>query len=103
MRLTCFLSQQAAEMAVKALCERKRIEHWGHVVSKILSDLAEIMVISDDIMDKAKALDRFYIPTRYPNSFERGAPMEYYTERDAAEAIRYAEEIIQFCKKHIPG
>ena len=32
----CFLSQQCAEKAVKALCERLRVKCWGHSVSKTL-------------------------------------------------------------------
>ena len=42
-------------------------------------------------------LDKHYIPTRYPNGLERGAPTEFYTEQEADDAIRYSEAIIQFC------
>jgi Uncharacterized conserved protein related to C-terminal domain of eukaryotic chaperone, SACSIN len=49
-------------------------------------------------MDKARVLDRHYIPTRYPNGFERGAPMDFYSRKDADVAIEHAEAIVEFCK-----
>jgi len=51
--------------------------------------------------DAAKALDKEYIQTRYPNGFANGAPADYYTVRDAREAIGYAEAILAFCRSHL--
>ena len=96
---SCFLSQQAAEKAVKAVCEKKKIECWGHSISIILKKLFNN--VPKDIIDYAKILDRYYIPTRYPNGFETGSPKDYYTEKDAREAIEYAQKIIDFCEEHI--
>ncbi|HUP65832.1 MAG TPA: HEPN domain-containing protein [Thermoanaerobaculia bacterium] len=42
-------------------------------------------------------LDKHYIPTRYPNGFERGAPTDYYTKAEAEAAIHDAGTIIEFC------
>ncbi len=47
--------------------------------------------IPEEIFNCTKILDRYYIPTRYPNGFEEGAPMDYYTKKDAQEAIEYAK------------
>lgn len=49
-------------------------------------------------MEKAKELDRRYIPTRYPNFHPEGAPMDFYTKKDAERAVRYAKEIIESVK-----
>lgn len=97
----CFQAQQSAEKAAKALCDFRRIDAWGHVVSKLLEELSSSVKIPKRIADKSKILDRYYIPTRYPNGFESGAPMDYYLKEDAEEAIKYAEEIINFCKRNI--
>jgi len=35
----------------------------------------------EEVMDLAKILDRYYIPTRYPNGFESGAPWTITLER----------------------
>ena len=46
-------------------------------------------------------LDRFYIPTRYPNSFDAGAPEDYFLEADARQAIAHAEQIIEFVRRRL--
>jgi len=51
-----------------------------------------------ELVEKAKELDRHYIPTRYPNLHPEGAPMDYYTRADAERAVRYAGEILEFCR-----
>lgn len=98
----CFSSHQAAEKAVKALFQSLHIEVWGHSVSKMLENLPESLSVPRELIDKAKELDRHYIPTRYPNFHSEGAPMDYYTENDARRAIGYAEEIIGFVRSKIP-
>ncbi len=101
---SCFSAQQAAEKAVKGLCEELKVEGWGHAISKLLTRLQKVITVPAGLIEKAKKLDRFYIPTRYPNGFEQGAPMDYYLRDDAQEALEYAGEIIDFCKKKIkPG
>lgn len=42
--------------------------------------------------------DKYYVPTRYPNSFESGSPYEYFTRRDAENGIVCSRRIIEFCK-----
>jgi len=49
-------------------------------------------------LEGAKILDKYYIPARYPNGFVTGAPTDYFTEKEAGEAIVYADQIIGFCK-----
>lgn len=97
---SCFHSQQAAEKASKALLLLHRRFEPGHSVSELLLIAREIGVkITNDHIRHARILDRYYIPTRYPNTFERGAPHEYFMEEDANEAIHLAEEIINIVKR----
>jgi len=98
---SCFCAQQAAEKAVKGLCEELKTEGWGHAINRLLIRLQKVTTIPSGLVENAKKLDRFYIPTRYPNGFEQGAPMDYYLKEDAREALKYAQEIINFCKKKI--
>ncbi len=91
----CFSAQQAAEKALKAVYLYNNEEAWGHSVLNLIKGLKSATI---DLEEKAAKLDRYYIPTRYANSFESGAPMDYFFKEDAEEAIRYAEEIIRFCK-----
>lgn len=46
----------------------------------------------------ARNLDRHYVPTRYPDSFDSGSPYEYFTEEDAENAILCCRRILEFCK-----
>jgi len=47
-----------------------------------------------DVLQQAKTLDKYYVPTRYPNAWAEGSPADYYTEEDASQAIEYAKSII---------
>jgi HEPN domain-containing protein len=97
----CFCSQQAAEKAIKALYEHLHGEAWGHSVSKLLTELPSSVKPPKELIEKAIVLDRYYIQTRYPNSFDVGAPKDYFTKKDAEEGVKHAEEIIRFCKGKI--
>ena len=94
----CFAAQQAAEKAVKALHLYMHQEAWGHVIAKLLKELPESVNIPEGLIDKARVLDNFYIPSRYPNSHPEGAPFEHYGPLQSGEAIRYAREIIEFVR-----
>jgi len=94
----CFAAQQATEKAVKALHLYMHQEAWGHVIAKLLKELPESVNIPEDLIDKARVLDNFYIPTRYPNSHPEGAPFDHYGPLQSEEAIRYAREIIEFVR-----
>ena len=58
-------------------------------------------LVKDELLDSARALDKHYIPTRYPNGFSEGAPMDYYTKRDAEDALNHAKSILTFCQSEI--
>ena len=92
----CFAAQQAAEKAVKALHLHHRQEAWGHVVAKLLRELPQAIAVPAELIEKARVLDNFYIPPRYPNSHPEGAPFEHYGPLQSEDAIRYASEIIGF-------
>jgi HEPN domain-containing protein len=94
----CFVAQQAAEKAIKAVYQRRGGDAWGHALADLLSGLAERVAVPAEIVECARLLDRFYIPTRYPNAWVQGAPGRYYTEEDARRAIGCGEAILRFCQ-----
>ena len=100
---SCFSAQQGAEKAVKAVFLHLHGESWGHSVFSLLKALSDMVEIPGQLVDAAKSLDKHYIPTRYPNGFDSGMPGEYYTRKDAQEAIENAREIIEFCENYICG
>ena len=99
----CFSCQQAAEKAVKGLYQYLHAEAWGHSVKKLLEALPKANKAAQEIIERGAALDKFYIPTRYPNGFDMGTPEDYYNKKDLDEAIQHAEVIIRFCQSKIPG
>ena len=94
----CFAAQQSAEKSVKALHLHLRQEAWGHVVAKLLQELPPTVNVPSLLIEKARVLDSFYIPPRYPNGHPEGAPFEHYGSLQSEEAIRYAGEIIEFIR-----
>ncbi len=97
----CFASQQAAEKAVKALHLYHHQEAWGHVVGRLLSDLADVVDVPAVLLKKAQVLDNFYIPPRYPNSHAEGAPFEHFNSIQSGDALEYAGEIIKFVRSEM--
>ena len=94
----CFHSQQAAEKAIKAVFYYNDCEPWGHSIVTLIDSLSdiseELLNTFSDIRSTAVKLDRFYIPTRYPNGLPGTIPSEAFTKEDALEAISSAQNII---------
>lgn len=98
---SCFAAQQAAEKALKAVYEKQGKEAWGHTVTVLLGNLKDSIQVPERLIEWSKILDKHYVPTRYPNSLDSGAPTDFYTKQEAEQAIRYAHEIVEFCRHQI--
>jgi HEPN domain-containing protein len=97
----CFAAQQAVE---KAAHQALGQEAWGHSVTELLEALRDrASGIDELLMDRARALDKFYVTTRYPNGLPAGAPVDYFTAGEAERAIRDAEAIIVVCTRVLQG
>lgn len=93
----CFKAQQAAELSVKALLHGLGLPAYGHSVSRLLAGLRSRGVeVPARLVELAKALDKCYVPTRYPNAWAEGSPHEYYTRGDAERAIGCAERLVEW-------
>lgn len=97
----CFAAHQAAEKAAKSLLRFLGIDSWGHSVTFMLSEARKDTEIPDNLTDLAKELDKHYVPTRYPDSHPEGAPMDYYTEKDAKSAIGAAREVVEYVQDRL--
>jgi HEPN domain-containing protein len=98
---SCFAAQQAAEKALKAVFQKNGMDAWGHTLTALIGNMVAIAEVPEKLTEYAKILDKHYIPTRYPNGFDSGAPTDFYTRREAGDAIEYSESIIEFCKNQI--
>lgn len=96
----CFCAQQAAEKALKAVFHARGELAWGHSVRELLLTLSPEPAAA--LLDAARELDRCYIPARYPDGFERGAPKDYFGEADASRNIGGAAAILRYCASLLP-
>jgi len=93
----CFESHQAAEKAIKALLNYMHRERIGHSLLYLASEAqAEV---PEDVRQCILYLDKHYIPSRYPNAYDEGAPMDYYTKEDADNCISCAEKILGWVRR----
>ncbi|MGQ9626366.1 MAG: HEPN domain-containing protein [Anaerolineae bacterium] len=100
--VACFHAQQAAEKALKALlyARGERIV-TGHSVSVLGKRCAGYEAEFASLTSRIGRLDRFYIPTRYPNALPGGVPGEEYDETDSEKAISLAAEALEMVKKYL--
>ncbi|MFZ0929780.1 MAG: HEPN domain-containing protein [Syntrophobacteraceae bacterium] len=88
----CFHSQQSAEKAVKALLLLQ-----GQVVPRthLLGDL--LRLLEPDPFSASlgiQLLDRFYLPTRYPDALPGSLPEGLPNHEDAFEALAVARQVL---------
>lgn len=101
----CFQAQQAAEKALKALWLGNGFEPWGHSVLRLIDEYPDESVRSGPLAalrSAAKALDKLYIPTRYPNGLPDLSPFEVYTDVEAQAAIAAARSVLAACAPLCP-
>jgi HEPN domain-containing protein len=95
---SCFFFQQAAEKAIKALWYAYGEEPWGHAVSRFMETFPEDTVrdaLVSELLDEARELDKFYIPTRYPNGLPSDLiPADAYTKTNAVTGKDMSQKII---------
>jgi HEPN domain-containing protein len=98
----CFISQQAGEKILKAClyATGKRLV-IGHSLMEMALDLEKKDNTFRDIRNQAKRLDRFYIPTRYPNGLPGGSPFLVYSADDLAEACKDLKKVVEISMRFL--
>lgn len=100
--LACFLAQQAAEKAMKGTLYALGAEDvWGHSVAELCRDAAGFSQDLQPLISQGAVLDKYYIPTRYPDSLPGGIPSEAFEKQDADRALELAEHIIEAVKHRV--
>jgi HEPN domain-containing protein len=97
----CFAAHQSAEKAVKALHLRLGQEAWGHVLSRLLTELPGAAAAPADLVERGRVLDGYYVPTRYPNGHPEGPPFEHYGPLQSTQAIDHASQILAFVRPRL--
>ena len=98
----CFHAQQAGEKAIKAVWYYADANPWGHSIKKLIDDLEYVDLTLykrlEALARSGMVLDRFYIPTRYPNGLPDITPDEAYSDEDAKSCIEHAAKVIDAVK-----
>ena len=104
--LALFHFQQAAEEALKAYLYLK-VKSIEVFYTHSIDDLLEMtMDIDPDFKEvaQAKKLDKYYVPTRYPNGLPGGVPSRYFDDpKEAEEAMELAKRMIELVEKKVMG
>lgn len=102
---SCFHAQQAAEKAVKSVWYYEDSDPWGHSIKKLIDDLDEVNMAAYNALANvarlAMILDRFYIPTRYPNGLPDITPDMAFTEEDSTMCIEAAKSILNVIQSYL--
>jgi HEPN domain-containing protein len=100
----CFIAQQAGEKALKACLYATGERHvFTHSLLTMANQLSKNDEAFQGIVPEALRLDRFYIPTRYPNGWPDGAPHHYYTADDVVGAYDDVRRIFFVCRAFMEG
>ena len=99
----CFKCQQAAEFALKALLRGAGKLGIGHSLLKLTKEIEALDVDVNEIRKCSLILEKFYIPTRYPDAYAEGSPYEFYDAEEAQKALDCCLMIIEFVKERYHG
>lgn len=99
--IACFHAQQAAEKVIKGLILHSR----GNVPKQHsllrLAEMSQNKPLFDNFRPQLEFLDKFYVPTRYPDAFPGTLPEGAPTATDSQKAIAVAQELVDFVKQNI--
>lgn len=100
--VACFLSQQAAEKALKAYLYRRGAENvWGTSLIDLCEDAKIFEMFFDTIKADARQLDKYYDITRYPAYLPSGIPSEAFDSVDADRAMELANTVLEFVSERV--
>ncbi len=99
---SCFHAQQCAEKALKALiAESGKTVPKTHKLIDLLSEIKHHQIAQ--LRKSLQLLDRFYIPTRYPDALPGMPPEGLPTESDAKEALETARRALELARDLLEG
>ena len=72
-------------------------------MAELCQDASEHDTAFEAARAEAAALDRYYIPTRYPNGLPGGIPADAYTKDDAERALGRSGAVIDLVTRKSSG
>jgi HEPN domain-containing protein len=102
----CFLTQQAAEKALKSLhyhLGSARRVLLTHSVVTLLQRASRGVPELAHCLEGGRELDLHYVPSRYPNGLPSGYPHEFYAQETAQRAIAASQRIVAAIEAYYRG
>ncbi|MDI6723131.1 MAG: HEPN domain-containing protein [Methanobacterium sp.] len=96
--VAAFLSQQAAEKALKALYIHKLKESSGPTHSLLF--LGRSVKIPDEFLSGLRKLSPDFVITRYPDA-ANGVPYELYDDEIARERLKIAKGVVKWVEQEL--
>jgi HEPN domain-containing protein len=97
----CFLSHQCIEKCLKgAIVREGRVYERTHSLIKLINGLPWFERRAEHLLDDISIIDKFYIPTRYPDGVPGGLPDGLPGPEHANMAFRTAKAVFEMtCKE----
>jgi HEPN domain-containing protein len=93
----CFLAEQSAQLAMKALLHGVGSGAWSHDLVDLggLVTEATATALPATAATALQRLSRHYIPARYPDAHPAGSPAGHYSPDDARQALADLGTVIE--------
>ena len=70
-------------------------------IPKIKEEALRWLTTAKEELDAAEHLDKFYIPTRYPDGLPELTPGQSYRKSEAITALTAAKTVFQFAESYL--
>lgn len=99
--LACFLAQQSAEKAIKAILLWERGD-WPrtHAIRLLLAELGDVAIDSELARD-LETLEKFYVTTRYPDALDYAPPFRSFSKAEADAALGIAQRALDRVRDYL--
>jgi HEPN domain-containing protein len=93
----CFVAQQVADKAVKAVHYKLSGKPViGHSVQVLLKRLNARAQVTAELVTLGGELDQYYVATRYPDALPGVVPSDAFSAAQARSALRAANRILRW-------
>ncbi len=101
---TCFHSQQGVEKTLKGFLRTKKQNIPKiHFLEELIELCSNIDHQFKSLKSRCSILDRYYIPTRYPDALPGMLPEGLPQKDDAEEALETLRKVMDFVEKRLRG
>jgi HEPN domain-containing protein len=99
----CFMAEQTVQVALKAYLYGQGERFIPiHSVYELALECERRNSAFTPVVEWGKVLDKYYIPARYPDALAPPAvPYKSFTEKEATEAVSYADNVTAIVKANI--